>query len=135
MLFIYICHHRFSPRLVQTLQNWLYVTKAEIVNEVSNRTGLEKVEAQRTVDAFLDVVKDAMQDGQNIYFRGFGSFIVKRRARKVARNIAENTSMVIEPHYIPTFKPSRTFVDLVKEKVHDDMMTDNNMTNNNGQSS
>jgi DNA-binding protein HU-beta len=111
------------------------VTKAEIVNEVSNRTGLEKVEAQRTVDAFLDVVKDAMQDGQNIYFRGFGSFIVKRRARKVARNIAENTSMVIEPHYIPTFKPSRTFVDLVKEKVHDDMMTDNNMTNNNGQSS
>ena len=101
------------------------MTKAEIVNEVANRTGLEKGDAQKTVEVFFDVMKEAMQDGHNIYFRGFGSFVVKKRARKVARNIAKNTTMVIEPHYIPSFKPSRTFAEKIKNTVSDEMVSEN----------
>lgn len=101
------------------------MTKAEIVNEVANRTGLEKGDAQKTVEVFFDVMKEAMQEGHNIYFRGFGSFVVKKRARKVARNIAKNTTMVIEPHYIPSFKPSRTFAEKIKNSVSDEMVSEN----------
>lgn len=95
------------------------------MNEVANRTGLEKGDAQKTVEVFFDVMKEAMQEGHNIYFRGFGSFVVKKRARKVARNIAKNTTMVIEPHYIPSFKPSRTFAEKIKNSVSDEMVSEN----------
>ncbi|MGB0430191.1 MAG: HU family DNA-binding protein [Bacteroidia bacterium] len=91
------------------------MTKADVVNEIANKTGIEKVDVQRVVETFFDVMKDTMADGNNVYFRGFGSFVVRKRARKVARNIAKNTSMIIEPHYVPAFKPSKTFVAQVKD--------------------
>lgn len=93
------------------------MTKADVVNEIANKTGIEKVDVQKTVETFFDVMKDTMSDGNNVYFRGFGSFVVRKRARKVARNIAKNTSMIIEPHYVPAFKPSKTFVEQVKDGV------------------
>lgn len=91
------------------------MTKADIVSRISAKTGMEKVDVQEVVDNFIDAVKDTMGDGNNVYFRGFGSFVVKKRAKKVARNIAKNTSIVIPPHYVPTFKPSKTFVEKVKK--------------------
>jgi len=93
------------------------LTKAEIVSEIASKTGLEKVDVQEVMESFFTVVKENMSKGNNIYFRGFGSFIVKKRARKVARNIAKNTSMTIPPHYVPAFKPSKTFSKRVKKNV------------------
>jgi DNA-binding protein HU-beta len=91
------------------------VTKADIVNEIAGKTGIEKVDVQRVMETFFEVMKDTMSSGNNVYFRGFGSFVVRKRARKVARNIAKNTSLIIEPHYVPSFKPSKTFIGQVKK--------------------
>ena len=93
------------------------MTKADVVNEIANKTGLERVDVKRVVETFFDVMKDTMSEGNNVYFRGFGSFVVRKRARKVARNIAKNTSMIIEPHNVPAFKPSKSFVEQVKGSV------------------
>jgi len=93
------------------------VTKAEVISEISAKTGLEKVDVQEVVESFFKVVREKMSEGNNIYFRGFGSFIVKKRARKVARNIAQNKSIEIPPHYVPSFKPSKTFSEKVKNNV------------------
>ena len=90
------------------------MTKAEVIAEIANKTGIDKSDAQSVVEAFFTVVKDKMAEGENIYVRGFGSFVNKRRARKVGRNISENTAMVIDEHYIPSFKPSKVFVQKVK---------------------
>lgn len=95
------------------------MTKADVVSEISAKTGLEKVDVQDVIENFFHVVKENMSKGNNIYFRGFGSFVVKKRARKVARNIAKNTSIVIPPHYVPSFKPSKTFSEHVKNNVKD----------------
>jgi len=93
------------------------MTKADIVNEVSKNTGIEKVTVQKTVEAFMETVKDSLTEGRNVYLRGFGSFIVKRRAEKTARNISRNTTIIIPEHFIPSFKPAKTFVAQVKEQV------------------
>lgn len=93
------------------------MTKADIVNEVSKVTGVEKVAVQRTIEAFMDSIKDSLQEGKNVYLRGFGSFVVKKRAQKTARNISKNTTIVIPEHNIPSFKPSKTFVGKVKDNV------------------
>jgi DNA-binding protein HU-beta len=93
------------------------VTKADVVSEIAAKTGIEKVAVSEVVENFFSVLKDNMSKGNNVYFRGFGSFILKNRARKVARNIAKNTSIVIEPHSVPAFKPAKTFVEDVKKKV------------------
>jgi len=93
------------------------MTKADIVNEVSKSTGIEKVTVQKTIEAFMETVKDSLTKGSNVYLRGFGSFIVKRRAAKPARNISKNTSVIIPAHVIPSFKPAKTFVAQVKEQV------------------
>jgi DNA-binding protein HU-beta len=85
------------------------MTKADIVNEIAKKTGIEKVTVQRTVEEFMDSVKDSMVDGNNVYLRGFGSFIVKKRAKKTARNISKNTTIIIPEHFIPAFKPSKSF--------------------------
>ncbi len=90
------------------------MTKAEIVNEISNRTGYEKNSVQTIVEAFMDSVKKTMIDGENVYLRGFGSFIVKQRAEKTARNISKNITITIPAHNIPSFKPCKEFVDSVK---------------------
>ncbi len=95
------------------------MTKAEVISEISEKTGIDKADVQVTVEAFFSVVKNSMANGENIYVRGFGSFVNKKRARKIARNISKNTAIVIEEHYIPSFKPSKTFIEKIKtsEKV------------------
>jgi DNA-binding protein HU-beta len=91
------------------------MTKAEIIAEISTKTGIEKALVQESVESFFKVVRSSMIEGKNVYFRGFGSFIIKKRAKKIARNISKNTAMVIDEHYIPSFKPAKTFVDKVKK--------------------
>ncbi|MGM0496329.1 MAG: HU family DNA-binding protein [Bacteroidota bacterium] len=93
------------------------MTKADIVNEISKKTGIEKVTVQKTVEAFMESVKESLVSNQNVYLRGFGSFIVKKRAEKKARNISKNTTIVIPEHYIPSFRPSKKFVSKVKNNV------------------
>ncbi len=93
------------------------MTKAEIVVEIANKTGNEKVTVQHTVEAFMDAVKNSMINGENVYLRGFGSFIIKRRAEKTGRNISKNTTIIIPAHNIPAFKPAKTFVNEVKNNV------------------
>jgi DNA-binding protein HU-beta len=93
------------------------MTKADIVNEISKNTGIEKVTVQKTVEAFMESIKDSLSDNKNVYLRGFGSFIVKKRAEKTARNISKNTKIIIPEHFIPSFKPAKTFVNKVKTNV------------------
>ena len=93
------------------------MTKAEIVAEIANKTGIEKIAVQATVEAFMDTIKNSMIQGQNVYLRGFGSFIIKKRAEKTGRNISRNTTLIIPAHNIPAFKPAKTFVNKVKSSV------------------
>ncbi|BAX79502.1 MAG: HU family DNA-binding protein [Labilibaculum antarcticum] len=93
------------------------MTKADIVNEISKNTGIEKITVQKTVEAFMDTIKVSLVKGKNVYLRGFGSFIVKKRAEKTARNISKNTTIIIAEHFIPAFKPAKTFVSKVKTNV------------------
>ena len=93
------------------------MTKADIVNEIAKKTGIEKVTVQRTVEEFMNSVKESMVDGNNVYLRGFGSFIVKKRAKKTARNISKNTTIIIPEHFIPAFKPSKSFINKVKNNI------------------
>lgn len=91
------------------------MTKADIVNEIAKNTGVDKASVLATVESFMDVVKDSLAKDENVYLRGFGSFIVKKRAQKTARNISKNTTIIIPEHNIPAFKPAKTFVSQVKE--------------------
>lgn len=93
------------------------MTKADIVNEISEKTGVEKMVVQATVEAFMKTIRNSMIDGKNVYLRGFGTFVVKRRAEKIGRNISKNTTVVIPAHYIPAFKAAKTFSDRVKRNV------------------
>ena len=93
------------------------MTKADIVAQVSEKTGIEKAQVLATVEAYMEAVKDALSEGENVYFRGFGSFIVKTRAEKTGRNISKNTTIIIPAHNIPSFKPAKTFVNKVKSNI------------------
>jgi DNA-binding protein HU-beta len=93
------------------------MTKADIVNEISKNTGIEKVTVQKAVEAFMETIKGSLVKGKNVYLRGFGSFVVKKRAEKTARNISKNTTIIIPEHFIPSFKPSKSFVTKVKNNV------------------
>lgn len=93
------------------------MTKAEVIAEIVEQTGINKDDVQKAVESFFSVVQMSMEKGENIYVRGFGSFINKKRAKKVARNISENTAMIIDAHYVPSFKPSKTFIKKVKESA------------------
>ncbi|MBB2146422.1 integration host factor subunit beta [Pedobacter sp. LMG 31464] len=90
------------------------MTKADIISEISTKTGIEKVDVQETVEAFFKVIKNSMIGGENVYVRGFGSFVVKKRAQKTARNISKNTAIIIPEHFVPSFKPAKVFVEKVK---------------------
>jgi DNA-binding protein HU-beta len=92
------------------------MTKADIVNEISEKTGIEKVAVQATVEAFMKSVKTSLTDRENVYLRGFGSFIVKKRAQKTGRNISKNTTIIIPEHFVPAFKPAKVFVDKIKSE-------------------
>jgi DNA-binding protein HU-beta len=93
------------------------MTKAEIVSKISDKLGMEKTDVQATVESFMNEVKDSLETGENVYLRGFGSFIVKTRAEKTGRNISKNTTIKIPAHNIPAFKPAKVFVDGVKSNV------------------
>lgn len=90
------------------------MTKADIVNEIAKSTNLDKTEVLATIERFMEVVKDSLANGENVYLRGFGSFIVKVRSQKTARNISKKTTIIIPEHKIPAFKPAPVFVDAVK---------------------
>lgn len=93
------------------------MTKAELVNTISNKLGVEKNDTQKVIEAFMQEIRTSMYNGDNVYLRGFGSFIIKTRAAKTGRNILKNTAIEIPAHNIPAFKPSKTFVEKVKTKV------------------
>ncbi|MBF5028011.1 HU family DNA-binding protein [Planobacterium oryzisoli] len=93
------------------------MTKAELVNTISNKLGTEKNETQKVIEAFMQEIRTSMYNGDNVYLRGFGSFIIKTRAAKTGRNISKNTAIEIPAHNIPAFKPSKSFVEKVKSKV------------------
>ena len=101
------------------------MTKAELVNTISNKLGTEKNETQKVVEAFMQEIRTSMYNGDNVYLRGFGSFIIKTRAAKTGRNISKNTAIEIPAHNIPAFKPSKTFVEKVKDKVAVKKLTEN----------
>ena len=90
------------------------MTKADVIAEIAEKTGIDKADVSTTVEAFFSVVKNSMANGENIYVRGFGSFVNKKRARKIARNISRNTAIIIDEHYIPSFKPSKVFIEKIK---------------------
>ena len=90
------------------------MTKADIVNEISRSTGIERAAVLATVEKFMEVVKDSMADGNNVYLRGFGSFVVKTRKEKTARNISRNTAIKIPEHKVPTSKPSKQVLIVAK---------------------
>ena len=85
------------------------MTKADIVNEISKTTGIDKNTVLRTIESFMETVKSSLANNENVYLRGFCSFVVKKRAQKTARNISQNTTIIIPEHNIPSFKPAKTF--------------------------
>ena len=90
------------------------MTKADVVNEIAKNTGIDKATVLAAVESFMDVVKASLAKKENVYLRGFGSFIIKERAEKTARNISKNTTIIIPAHSIPAFKPAKTFTGTVK---------------------
>ena len=90
------------------------MTKAEIVSEIAAKTGLEKQVVLAVVESMMDTIKTSMINGNEVFLRGFGSFIIKRRAEKTARNISKNTTIIIPAHNIPAFKPAKEFMEKVK---------------------
>ncbi len=93
------------------------MTKADIVARVSEKLGIEKNDVQATIESFMAEVKESLEGGDNVYLRGFGSFIIKTRAEKTGRNISKNTTIKIPAHNIPAFKPAKVFVEGVKTNV------------------
>ncbi len=93
------------------------MTKSDIVNEIAEKTGVERTIVLNTVESFMKVVKNNMTQGKNIYLRGFGTFLCKKRAAKIGRNITKNQAVHIPAHFIPAFKPAKTFADKIKKNV------------------
>lgn len=91
------------------------MTKSDVISRIAEQTGIDKADVQITVEAFFSVIKASLAEGDNIYVRGFGSFVNKKRAKKVARNIAKNTAIVIDEHFVPSFRPSKVFLEKVKK--------------------
>ncbi len=89
------------------------MTKAEIASEIARTTGIDKAVVVTVIEQFMTVVKDSLANGENVYLRGFGSFIIKQRAEKTARNISKNTTLLVPAHNIPAFKPAPVFKDEV----------------------
>jgi DNA-binding protein HU-beta len=93
------------------------MTKADLVSEITDKTGVEKIAVQAIVESLMTTIIDAMKSGENVYLRGFGSFVIKKRAEKTGRDISKNTTLIIPEHFVPTFKPAKTFVNGVKNKL------------------
>ena len=93
------------------------MTKADIVSNISDKLGIDRVDVLNVVEAFMSTVRGSLEKGENVYLRGFGSYIVKTRAEKTGRNILKNQAIIIPAHNIPAFKPAKSFVERVKTKV------------------
>lgn len=93
------------------------MTKAEIVNQITAKTGIEKVTVQVIVESFMETMKENMIKGENVFLRGFGSFVLKKRAEKLGRNITKNTTVIVPAHMIPFIKFCDEFMEEVKSKV------------------
>ena len=91
------------------------MTKAEIGNEIAQQTGIDKQTIMRTVEAFMVTVKDALANDEEVFLRGFGSFIIKKRAQKTGRDLSKNTSIIIPEHNIPAFKPAKVFIEQLQK--------------------
>ncbi len=91
------------------------MTKADIVSEIAKQTGIDKASVLTNVEKFMETVKDSLSNGENVYLRGFGSFIIKQRSEKTARNISKNETIIIPAHNIPAFKPAKVFMEQVKK--------------------
>ena len=92
--------------------------KADLVNAISEKTGVAKVDVLVALEELFKEIKTTMQTGENVYIRGFGSFVIKRRAKKVGRHIKKGKSIEIPEHFIPSFKPAKVFMEQVKKNVH-----------------
>jgi DNA-binding protein HU-beta len=92
------------------------MTKDDLSKDIAGKTGIEKLLVSKTIDAFMETVRVTMTKGQNVYLRSFGTFQVKKRAKKTARNISKNTTIIIPEHFVPAFKPAKEFVDKIKTK-------------------
>ncbi len=92
--------------------------KADLVASIADKTGVPKVDVLVTLETFFTEVKDTLAGGENVFIRGFGSYVIKRRAKKIGRHIKKNKAIEIPEHYIPSFKPAKVFVDQVKENVN-----------------
>lgn len=93
------------------------MTKADLIAKISEETGLEKNEVSSAVESMMGFIKKSLTSGQNVYLRGFGSFVVRERKQKTGRNISKNTAIIIPAHHIPSFKPAKVFVEQVKNKI------------------
>jgi len=93
------------------------MTKADLVSEVAGKTGVDKASVQVVVESFMNTVKNSLLRKENVYLRGFGSFIIKERAKKTGRNISKGTTIVIPAHKVPAFKPAKSFSTVVKTKL------------------
>ena len=93
------------------------MTKADLISEITEKTGVEKIAVQATVESLMTSIIDAMESGENVYLRGFGSFVIKKRAEKTGRDISKNTTIIMPEHFVTTFKPAKTFVEGVKNKI------------------
>lgn len=91
--------------------------KADVIQKISEKTGIPKVDVLVSVETFFKEVKDSLREGEPVFVRGFGSFIIKKRAKKIGRNIKANTPIEIPEHYIPAFKPAKIFVERVKASM------------------
>lgn len=91
------------------------MTKAQLVSKIANQTGINKSDVLITLESFSNIVKSTLESGEEVFIRGFGSFVVKKRGRKVARNISKNTAIVIEEHYLPLFRPAKEFLDSIRD--------------------
>ena len=101
----------------QELGDYMLPRKADIVKNISDQTGVDKTDVQMIAEKFMEEIKNSLENNNNVYLRGFGSFIIKTRAEKTGRNISKNTAVIIPAHNIPAFKPSKTFVKSVKQNV------------------
>ncbi|WP_185855584.1 HU family DNA-binding protein [Blattabacterium cuenoti] len=93
------------------------MTKADIITEIISETGSERTDTQKVIETFMKKIKQSLTSGENVYLRGFGSFIIKYRARKLGRHISKDLSIVIPEHNIPAFKPAKSFTELIKKNV------------------
>ena len=96
-------------------EKYVKMTKAEIVSEISMKTGVEKATAMAVVEAFMNEVRNSVGKKESVFLRGFGTFKAKKRAKKTARNITKNTTIIIPEHFIPAFKPSKLFIKELKK--------------------